>query len=359
MVRKYPLVSIIVPAFRSEFLIANLIKSIKKTKYPNFEVIIVFDPSDNGPQVARKITKGSKKWRIIENKERLGSTKSLNLGIKKSKGEFIAFVACDMTLDPNWLTKLMDYLLKSDNSVGGAIAKFYDFHQHSRIQVYRHYLMRETGWIVSLDLGKKDGPKYKKVIETFNGFEGLVVRRKVFQDVGMFDEDVDALIYDLDMNWRVWLGGYRIVLVPQAKVFHWSLKEGRQNVKWEFFYGRMVNLFIKNYGLKSLILYLPQFFLIYTLRAFILFVRGNTDALVGWFNALVWTVRNLPKTLKKRRKIQTDVRKVTDDYLFEKIFYKGTIFDFYKYLKRAKKDISPILLNKESTRKEVVSYSAK
>ena len=101
---KDPLVSIIIPAFRSEYLIGNLIKSLQKTRYSNYEVIIVFDPCGyNGVQITRKIVSKDKRWIIIENTNRLGSTKSLNLGIKTSKGDLVAFVACDMTLDPNWL----------------------------------------------------------------------------------------------------------------------------------------------------------------------------------------------------------------------------------------------------------------
>jgi len=355
---KDPLVSIIIPAFRSEYLIGNLIKSLQKTRYSNYEVIIVFDPcGDNGVQITRKIVSKDKRWIIIENTNRLGSTKSLNLGIKTSKGDLVAFVACDMTLDPNWLKELVRYLLKSDRSVGGVIAKFYDFHQHNLIQVYRHYLMRETGWIVSLDLGKKDGIKYQKPVETFNGFEGLVVRKEVFTIAGMFDEDIDALIYDLDMNWRVWLAGFRIVLVPNAKIYHWSLKEGRQNTKWEFFYGRMLNVFIKNYSLNSLIVYLPQFLIIYSLRALVLLLKGDSKAMVGWIQVLYWSFKHLPETLEKRSIIQTKVRRVSDKYLFGKIFFKGSIFDFYRYLKKAQNKITPLLLRDESLKKEVISYS--
>lgn len=359
MRKKLPLVSLIIPAFRSEFFIAGIIESIKKMRYPDYEVIIVFDPSeDKGPEIARGMVGRNRKWHIVENKIRIGSTKSLNLGIKMSKGKFIGFVACDMTIDPNWMRELVNYLLYSDSSVGGAIAKFYDFHKHDRLQVYRLYLVRQTGWVVSPDFSRKDGPEFQKPIETFNGFEGLIVRRDVFSKIGVFDEDIDALIYDLDMSWRFWLAGYRIVEVPSAKIYHWSLKEGRQNAKWEFFYARMINLFIKNYSLKSLVVYLPQLVLIYTVRAFVLLLRGNTDPIKGWIEAIIWTIKNLPKTLKKRHRIQTQVRKVSDGYLFDKIFYKGSLLSFYHYWKKNRDHSAPILMTSESKNRKAVSYSA-
>lgn len=359
MKNKSPLVSIIIPAFRTELYITPFINSLSKTKYPNLEFLIVFDPSpDKGLQMAKKLVKKDKRWQIVENRERLGSTKCLNLGIKMAKGEFIAFISCDILVDPNWMSELMDYLLPSKRTVGATIAKFFDYHQHDRIQVYRLYLMRETGWVVSQDLGKTDGPEYQKPIETFNGFEGLVVRKEVFDRVGLFDEDVDALIYDLDMTWRVWLGGYKIVQVPSSKVYHWSLKIGRQNAKWEFFYSRMINLFIKNYSFKSLILYLPQYIAIYSLRALFILLKGNSDPLVGWVNSVAWTIKTLPKMLKKRKVIQNEVRRVSDEYLFNRIFYKGSVWSFYRYFRKTQKEIAPILLNEHSGEKGVITHSA-
>src|SRR3989344_9174915 len=96
---KYPLVSIVIPAYRSEVFIKGLIESIRKIDYPNFEVIIVFDPSDKAPEVAKKILRGYSGWKIIVNKSRLGAPQSLNKGIKEANGSYIAIVNCDMALD--------------------------------------------------------------------------------------------------------------------------------------------------------------------------------------------------------------------------------------------------------------------
>lgn len=357
--KKLPLVSVIIPAYRSEVFMEGLIKSIEQTDYPNFEVIVVFDPSsDKGPQIAKEIVGKNKRWKIIENKTRLGSTKSLNLGIRQSKGELVAFIPCDMVVDPKWMRELVEFLTHAELSVGAAIAKIYDFHQRNRLQVHWMYLMPQTGWVVIPEFGCKDGPRYQKPIETYSGAEAIIVRRHVFGITGMYDEDIDALIYDLDMTWRIWLGGFRIVRIPTAKVYHWSLKVGRQNAKWEFLYCKMINFFIQNYSLKSLMVYLPQMVVIYSTRAILLLASGNSDALRGWLTALFWTIRNLPKTLKKRQVIQTQVRRVSDEYLFEKIFFKGNLWSFYRYWKRTKERISPLLLTEEGKKEGVVSYSA-
>ncbi|OGM35028.1 hypothetical protein A3D00_04265, partial [Candidatus Woesebacteria bacterium RIFCSPHIGHO2_02_FULL_38_9] len=341
---KDPLVSIIVPAFRSEFFIKALIENIRKINYPNYEVIMVFDPSDNAPEIAKKILKGNTNWKIIVNEVRLGAPQSLNIGIKNAKGDFIAIVNCDMALDKNYLTAAVRYFAKASKNVGAVNPIIYDFHKHDRIQVYKMTLMPQTGWIVSDQYGAKSSSQFSKPVESFNGMEGIIVKREVFLQAGTFNENYEALIYDLDMNWRIWLGGFKVITVPSVKVYHWSLKEGRQTAKWEYFNGKMVSCFIQNYSLKSLIKYLPQLITIYTLRAIYLLIRGNSDAINGWIKAIFWAVKNYNQIIKKRRDIQVNVRKVTDEYLSQKIFFKGSLFDYYHYLKNAKEKIAPILL---------------
>ncbi len=355
---KYPLVSIVIPAFRSELFITRLIQNVSKIRYPNFEVIMVFDPSkDLGVKIARRMVKNWKNWKVIENKKQLGLSNSLNLGIEKAKGNLIGFIVTDMAVDPNWLRELVKFLQNSDPSVGVAIGKIYDYHHRDRIQVYRMYLMPQTGYTYIPEYGFKDSRKFQKPFVGYSGAEGLIIKREVFEKAGLFDKDIINLIHDLDMMWRVWLAGYKIVRVPEAKVYHWSLKEGRATAKWEFMYSQMVSIFIQNYSLKYLLKYLPQLLIIYTFRALILLLQGNSDPIKGWLNGLGWSIANLPKTLRKRKHIQTKVRVVSDEYLEKTIFADISILTFYRYLRGLQKNITPVMLTQEGKNEKILTYS--
>src|SRR3989344_1678977 len=345
---KFPLVSIVVPAYNSEMFIPALVKNIRDIRYPNYEVIMVFDPyPDNGVEIARKMTKDWENWRVIENKKQIGLSNSLNLGIKKAKGDLIGFIVTDMAVDKNWLKELVKYLLSADPSVGVVIGKIYDFHHRERIQVYRMYLMPQTGYTYIPEYGFKDSKKYQKPFVGYSGAEGLVFKREVFERAGLFEKDITILIHDLDMMWRVWLSGYKIVRVPSAKVYHWSLKEGRATAKWEFLYAKMINIFIQNYSLKYLLKYLPQLLGVYTIRALVTFLQGNPNPLKGWIMGIGWTIENLPRTLRKRRQIQTRVRRVSDDYLHKTIFANLSLLEFYKYMRWVQKNITPVMVTEE------------
>ncbi len=355
---KAPLVSIIVPAYRAEHFIVNFIKSIANIRYSNFEVIMVFDPApDKGVEIATQEIKKKKNWHMIVNKRHLGFSKSLNLGIKKSKGKYIIFLMTDEFFDPDCLDKLVNYIEGTDKSVGAVVAETLDYHKHNRIQTYRMYLMPQTGFLYIPEYGLRNSKKYNQPFIGFSGIDGALFRSEVFKIVGVFDSDIGLPINDLDLMWRIWLAGFEVIKIPSAKIYHWSLKFGRSNIDWEFGYAKMMNVFIQNYSKKYLMIYLPQLIIIYTARSFITFLLGNSDPIRGWIKAIIWSIKYFPKALKKRKIIQTQIRTVSDEYLYDKIFGKLSLWDFYKHLKWVQRVITPIMLTKESSNERILTYS--
>lgn len=94
--RDYPLVSIIVPAFNEERVIARSIESLVETDYPNKEIILVDDGStDNTFAIASSYGHlGVKVYR----KENGGKHSALNYGIRLSSGEIIVTVDADSVI---------------------------------------------------------------------------------------------------------------------------------------------------------------------------------------------------------------------------------------------------------------------
>lgn len=355
---KKPLVSIVVPAYRVEYFITNFIESIGNIRYSNFEVIMVFDPStDKGIEIAKQVTQKKKNWRIVVNKRHLGFSESLNLGIKKSQGKYIIFLMTDEFFGPDCLNKLVKYIENADKSVGAVVAKTLDYHKHNRIQTYRMYLMPQTGFLYIPEYGFVDSKKYDKPFVGFSGIDGALFKKKVFKIVGVFDTDIGLPINDLDLMWRIWIAGFKVVKIPSAKIYHWSLKIGRSNVNWEFGYAKMINVFIQNYSKKYLIIYLPQLIVIYTVRSFVTLLFGNSDPIKGWIKAVFWSLAYLSKALKKRKIIQNQVRVVSDEYLYDKIFGKLSLWDFYKHLKWVQRVITPIMLTKQANDERILTYS--
>ena len=93
------------------------IESILNQSFTNFEFIIINDCStDESLKIIKKYQKGDKRIKLISNSKNLGLTKSLNIGLKKAKGNYIARIDAD---DIAYLTRLEKqyYFLKKKSNV--------------------------------------------------------------------------------------------------------------------------------------------------------------------------------------------------------------------------------------------------
>ena len=109
------LISIITPYFKKKKNIKETIISILNQTYQNFEIFIIYDDEDkNDLSYIKQIQKLDKRINLIINKKNMGAGISRNVGIKFSRGEYLAFIDSD----DQWLKeKLNDQLnfMKSHN----------------------------------------------------------------------------------------------------------------------------------------------------------------------------------------------------------------------------------------------------
>ncbi len=114
---KNPKLSVVMPVFNSEKYLKQSVKSVLNQTYKDFEFIIINDGSTDKTLSIIKTFKDSR-IKIISNKKNLGVAKSLNLGLKKSKGEYVArFDGDDISFPDrfetqvNFLNKNKEYVL--------------------------------------------------------------------------------------------------------------------------------------------------------------------------------------------------------------------------------------------------------
>lgn len=107
-------ISVLMSVFNGEAYLSEAIESILDQTYKNFEFIIINDCStDNSKKILRKYAKADKRIQLINNKQNLGLTKSLNFGLKNSHGEFVARMDSDDISLPIRLEEQYNYLKKN------------------------------------------------------------------------------------------------------------------------------------------------------------------------------------------------------------------------------------------------------
>ncbi|HVA97918.1 MAG TPA: glycosyltransferase [Bacteroidia bacterium] len=105
-----PLVSVIIPAYNAEKFIAETIQSVLIQTYTRWEIIVVNDGStDNSASIVTSFIEKDNRITLI-NKPNSGVSDTRNVGIEKSKGEFIAFLDADDIWESNNLEEKVSVL---------------------------------------------------------------------------------------------------------------------------------------------------------------------------------------------------------------------------------------------------------
>jgi glycosyltransferase involved in cell wall biosynthesis len=112
-----PLVSVIIPLFNKEDFIEATIKSVIEQSYENLELILVDDSSSDTSFIRASELVYSHKHRFarvqIETRKNTGQAAARNDGIRKSKGEFVAFLDADDIWHPHKIARQVNFLINN------------------------------------------------------------------------------------------------------------------------------------------------------------------------------------------------------------------------------------------------------
>jgi GT2 family glycosyltransferase len=141
-----PLVSVIILNYNGKDYLENCIRSVLKTQYQNFEVILVDNAStDTSIGKAKALFGNDLRLTIVRSNVNLGFSGGNNLGFYHSSGRYVAFLNNDTVVDPNWLKPLID-TMENDPSIGIAQSLIFNIDGKT---------IQNGGWIFSNHLIRK------------------------------------------------------------------------------------------------------------------------------------------------------------------------------------------------------------
>lgn len=183
MSEKQPKVSIIMPTYNRANLISRAIKSSLRQTFENFELIVVDDAStDNTSEVIKSFE--DKRIKYIKFAVNTGKSGNLarNEGIKRSSGEFIAF----LDDDDEWMPKKLEYQLSAFESGPENLGV---------VTCDALWLNDVNGTISAPGLCRElRGNMFDELIRHGGIYMVTMMVKKVcLDDVGLFDEKIPAL----------------------------------------------------------------------------------------------------------------------------------------------------------------------
>lgn len=315
-------VSVVIPNWNGLEFLKTCLTSLDKQTFSDFEVIVVDNGSTDGS--INYIEKEFPKYQIIKLPKNIGFSPAVNKGIQKASGKYIALINNDTKVDANCLKYLVEAIEK-DPEIGMVAAKMLKFDSPHIIDSAGDYI-DAVGHANNIGMGEKE-EKYKqgKYIFLVTG-GGSLIKRVVFEKIGLLDDDYFAYFEDVDFCLRAQMAGFKAYFEPRAKILHIHKATSRRNPGFTEYlqFRNMTMTIIKNFPTKL-------FFIDFNLIKIIL-VNLNTVrflASIGYLKealaAELYIIRNFSKLLKKRKKIQSEIL-VDVDYIIKNIQPKKVTF---------------------------------
>lgn len=175
MEKNYPLVSIVIPVHDGEKYIKESIDSCLSQTYENIETIVVDDKSED--RTLEILKEYGDKITVIPVEKQNGLGNVINIGIRASKGKYIARMDADDIMSPTRIGKQVEYLESNPRcvAVGGQIDII---NEDSNITGHREYAIED-----------KDIKKNRFLFQPF-AHPAVTLRKSTVEEVGLYPEDM-------------------------------------------------------------------------------------------------------------------------------------------------------------------------
>ncbi|MBT0662717.1 glycosyltransferase [Geobacter pelophilus] len=171
------LVSVIIPCYNRESYIAETVNSVLSQTWPNIELIVVDDGCKDG---SRKVLESfGRRITILEHQgcANLGQSAAINLGLRQSRGDYLAILDSDDLFAPGKIEKQVRFLEKNPE-YGLVYSNGMHIDENGKELYQMHYG----------DHRPPTGPE--QVLEDccYNVPSNALFRRAVFEKVGFLNE---------------------------------------------------------------------------------------------------------------------------------------------------------------------------
>ncbi len=207
--------TVIVPTWNGEQLLRTCLHSLRLQTVPCGVLVVDNGSTDSTHELLRNEFPSVDYLPLEQN---FGFAKAVNLGIQKSRTEFVALLNNDTEVDPHWVeaglkafecypdyaffaSKMLNFRRRETvDSAGDCYGRGGLPHKRGMGEPASHYTL--TGPV----LGASGGAAF--------------YRRKLFDRIGLFDEGFYLYLEDVDLSLRAQFAGLRCLYLPEAIVYH-------------------------------------------------------------------------------------------------------------------------------------------
>lgn len=225
-----PLISILIPNKDHVSDLKRCIGSIlKKSTWDNYEILVIENNSQESDIFAYyEELKQNSRIRVVTYEGEFNYSKINNYGATFAGGDYLLFLNNDTeVITPDWIEQMLMYGQRRD--VGAVGAKLY----------YGDGTIQHAGVVIGLGAHRSAGHTHYKMPKEHLGYMGrlcyaqdmtavtaacLLVKRRIYDEVGGLDETFTISLNDVDFCLKIREKGYLNIFTPFAELYHYESK---------------------------------------------------------------------------------------------------------------------------------------
>ena len=239
----HPLVSVIIPTYNRAEMVTRCVRSVLASDYPSLEVIVVDDCSPSRIKGTLDVEFATEpRFLCVRNETNLLTTASRNRGAAAAKGEYLFFLDDDNELDRMAISEMIAAFERHPKAgLIGALSIQHatgerrlvwtvgaDFHRwtskpNDDVNGLVPFASLESRFPLAATSATDDD------LPTTYSPNAFMVPKKVFDEVGGFDESLGMMYDESDFGWRIKETGYAAFFARRAITTHFGYVESEQS----------------------------------------------------------------------------------------------------------------------------------
>lgn len=313
-----PRTTVIVLNWNGKDLLSECLGSLAEQTDRSFETLFVDNGSEDGS--VDFVRKHFPAVRVMPLPKNYGFALGNNIAMRTVESERIALLNNDTRVDPRWLERL-NAAMDLHDEVGLCASKMLNYYRPEVIDTAGDEL--GVALAFKRGMGESDKAEYSKPRFVFGACAGAALyRKRLLDEIGLFDESFVTNYEDVDLSFRAQLAGWKCLYVPDAVVYH-KVGETKRRSGWtrvQSHRNRML-LWFANAPLDLIAKFAPDLLL---REATILlyaaglrrwkFAKPDPEGVSLLLRSYALVLRGLPEAMKKRRHVQSR-RVVSSSYI--------------------------------------------
>ncbi len=343
MTSQHPKIAIVILNWNGEDQLRLFLPSVIKHSASENVTIVVADNGSTDASI-NILTSQFPEAEIIRLDENYGFAEGYNKALEQVDADYFVLLNSDVEVTPNWISPVIEQM-ESDETVAACQPKVLSWNDKQKFEhagaaggfIDKHGYPLCRGRM--LNHNEVDSGQYDDPIEIFWATGAcFFIRAGLFKKFGGFESSFWAHMEEIDLCWRMKNQGYKIMCIPQSKVYHFGGATLSYQSPMKIYLNFRNNLFMLYRNLPRNGFFKNLFFrlILDGVAATVFLAHGKPSYFYAVLKAHFHFYRALPRLRAKRKTLLTCVKQDRHPQMIN----KGLVWNFFFRKKKTFTDLT-------------------